>query len=485
MSVPQINDLIRRCEERGALVRIAEPVAPHLELAEIVRQTTCDDVERVILFEQVSGCRHAVVANLWNSRATLAEGLEAESLDRAWERLDPPLDAESLGLEGESTQSWSWLRSLRGTSGKAVSAARNSPSQQIVHLGRDVNLEMLPIPRFDAMESGPTITAAQVITAHPISGQRTLSHAILEAVSSDSFAVHWLPHDSAWDALAAARVSHRQLPVAIILGGTAHWIVAAEANHIAGIDPWSVAQRLSATPLEVSRARTIELDVPTDAEFIIEGVINPDCDFHTGRLSTPLSTLAAAGPSPVMNCTAITHRAKPIFPVILPEPCHEQKVRLHVRSSLTTRALQACQPDITEVLFPVNGGGVTALLRIQKKYAHQGRQVLHAAWGMQPTANAKLLVVVDDDVALDPEHHVWNAVAQHMDPTRDVVLTTGPAIGWDVTSAVNSPGGKIGIDATRKLPGEIEPDRVHDLTASDAELRARVRQRLTAWGVIV
>jgi 4-hydroxy-3-polyprenylbenzoate decarboxylase len=261
-------------------------------------------------------------------------------------------------------------------------------------------------------------------------------------------------------------------------------LVAAEANHIAGIDPWSVAERISPSPLEISRARTIELDVPTDAEFIIEGVINPDCDFHSGRVSTPLATLAPAGPSPVMLCTAITHRAKPIFPILLPEPGLEPGVRLHVRSALTTRALQAVQPDVVEVALPVAGGGVTVFIRIQKKYAHQGRQALHAALGMQPTANAKLNVVVDDDVPLDSDH-VWTAVARHVDPTRDVMTTTGPAIGWDVTSNMNAPGGKLGIDATRKLPGEMEADRVHDVAASDNELRERVRQRLTAWGVKV
>ncbi len=483
MPLPQLTDLIRRGEERGELIRISEPVAAHLELAEFVRQLTGSEPSRAILFEQVTGSRYPVVANLWSSRHSLAEGLEADSLDRVWERLDPQLDADSLGLSDEQASGWNWLKSLRGSSGKAVSSPRNSPSQQIVHLGRDVNLAMLPIPRFDARESGPTITGAEVLTAHPLSGQRTISHVTLEAVSGDALAVHWLPHDPAWDALAAARVNHRQLPVAVALGSTAPWLVAAESSLITGIDPWLVAQRVSSSPLEISRARTIELDVPTEAEFLIEGVINPDCEFHSGRISTPLGTIAQAGPSPVMQCTAITHRAKPVFAITLPEPCAEQNVRLAARSALTTRAVQACHPDVCEVAFPSTGGGATACIRIQKKYAHQGKQALHAAWGMQPTATAKLIVIVDEDVPLSPESHVWTTIARNIDPARDIVLGSGPALGWDVTSLTNAPGGKVGIDATRKLPGEVEAERIHFRADTDAELIARVRQRLASWGV--
>jgi 4-hydroxy-3-polyprenylbenzoate decarboxylase len=482
--LPHITDLIRRREERGELIRISEPVAAHSELAEFVRQISRHEPGHAILFEEVTGSRFSVVANLWSSRPSLAEGLEADSLDQVWERLDPQLDADSLGLSEPTASGWNWLKSLRG-SGKAVPAQRNSPGQQIVHLGRDVNLAMLPIPRFDCGESGPTITAAQVLTAHPLSGDRTLSHATLEAVSADTLAVHWLPHDAAWDALAAARVNHRQLPVAIVLGSTAPWLVAAESSLVTGIDPWRVAQRVAASPLEVSRARTIELDVPTEAEFLIEGVINSDCDFHSGRISTPLGTIAQAGPSPIMQCTAITHRAKPVFPITLPEPCREQGVRLAARSALATRALQACHPDIAEAAFPPSGGGATAYLRLRKKYAHQGRQALHAAWGLQPTATAKLVVVVDEDVSLDIEAHVWTAIARNVDPSRDVIMSSGPSIGWDVTSLVNAPGGKIGIDATRKLPGEVDAERIPYAAEHDADLVQRVRQRLAACGITV
>lgn len=478
-----ITDLIRRYEERGRLIRVSEPVAPHLELAEFVRQLTRNEPEQAILFEQVSGSRHAVVANLWNSRQILAEGLGADSLERVWERLDPQLDADSLGVAEPSAAGWNWLRSLRGSPGKAQPGPRNSPSQQIVHLGRDVNLGMLPIPKFDARETGPTVTAAEIVTAHPLNGQRTISHATLEVISGDSLAVHWLPHDPAWDCLAAARVNHRQLPVAIVLGSTAPWLIAAESSQIAGIDPWNVAQKVSPSPLEISRARTIELDVPTEAEFLVEGVINPDCEFHSGRVSTPLGTLAPAGPSPVMNCTAITHRAKPVFPMFLPEPCPVQAVRLHARSALTTRALQASHPEVTAVAFLASGGGATACISIQKKYAHQGRQALHAAFGMQPTANTKLIIVVDEDVPLEPEQSVWTTVARHIDPGRDIVRTAGPALGWDVTSLASMPGEKIGIDATRKLPGEVEAEQVHAIAESDGDLAERVRQRLAAWGV--
>jgi 3-polyprenyl-4-hydroxybenzoate decarboxylase len=98
---------------------------------------------------------------------------------------------------------------------------------------------------------------------------------------------------------------------------------------------------------------------------------------------------------------------------------------------------------------------------------------------MQPTANAKLIVVVDEDVSLEPEQHVWTTIARNLDPGRDIMRASGPALGWDVTSLANAPGEKIGIDATRKLPGEIEAERIHTLAGADADLQERVRQRLT------
>ena len=203
--------------------------------------------------------------------------------------------------------------------------------------------------------------------------------------------------------------------------------------------------------VELVAARSIPLTVPASAEIVIEGFVDPQAPFESaGPISRDTGFFGPSESLPLLRVTAITHRANPVFPAMIPGPAPAESQWLdRACERLLLPIARLWIPELVDWRLPFAGASRHIVFAsIHKTFAQQSRKVLHALWSLPKIATAKMLVLVDDDVDVRDENAVWASVAAHADPSRDLVLWDGPADPLDHATEIRGVGRKLGIDAT-------------------------------------
>ncbi|MEI8020738.1 MAG: UbiD family decarboxylase domain-containing protein [Schlesneria sp.] len=355
--------------------------------------------------------------------------------------------------------------------------------QQVVRLGRDVNLWDLPVPRCWPGESDPVITSGQIVTCHPTTGQTTIFNSPLVVTAQSELAIYDGACDQR-DLINAAIESQRNLPVAIVLGSDP--VVALAASLPGMSDPRLFAGLLRGASLEQVRCRSNELEVPAAAEIIIEGYL----DAANPRSSKALSVARGNGryvrrELPIIQVTAITHRANPVFPatVVSSTPPGEESWTALATERMSLPLLKRLLPEIVDIHQPFSGAGRNLLfVSIRTTIEHQARRVLHAIWGMENFGQTKTVVIVDADIDVKCEDLVWFTVGNNACPSRDFLFSDGLARDDDYTPLTPTMSSRIGIDATRKKDRESSfawPDTLE----MSQEIVEQVAERWSEYGL--
>jgi 4-hydroxy-3-polyprenylbenzoate decarboxylase len=259
----------------------------------------------------------------------------------------------------------------------------------------------------------------------------------------------------------AAREDRRQLPVAIAFGGDPLLHIAAAATAWTGLPPgygWPGSLRGEA--VGVVKCRSHDLLVPSEAEIVLEGFVDPDAAWELlAGLGLATGYGVEEALAPVIQITAVTHRAGPVLPSIVPAPPPNEETWIrYAVDRLFLPAIRQLSPEIVAFHRPVSGTcQQLAFVSIQKPRPHAARSVMHAIWGCPGLRDVKTIVVVDASVNPQHEAEVWNAATLHVDPRRDVVLADGPTSADDHAAVVRGVSGKLGLDATTKRPDEGHP----------------------------
>jgi 4-hydroxy-3-polyprenylbenzoate decarboxylase len=454
-----LGEFLNALTDSGELVRITAAVDPVVELAAITEQVTksAPDGGPALLFANVRAGGWPVLTNLLGNPRRLARALGVQSLDLAGERFAAGTEAEPSG--------WASLfrRGSPGSDSKfAPKTVRQAPCQQVVKLGRDVNLWEVPIPRHWPMEANPSLTAGIVITPPATSddaaGGATLSRTPLQLIDRQRLLPRW-PADSALIQQAhAAQRERRQLPVAIALGGDPLLHIAVAATDWTGLPTgylWPGLLRGEA--LTVVKGRSHDLLLPAEAEIVLEGFIDPDAAWEPlSGLGLDTGYCVEESLMPVIQITAVTHRAGPVLLSMVPGPPPSEATWLRRGvDRLFLPAIRQLSPDIVDFHRPFSGGGLPlAFVSLRKSRPFAARSVMHAIWGCPGLRDVKTIVVVDEPVNPQDESAVWSAAALHVDPRRDVVQADGPTSADDHAATVRGVSGKLGIDATTKRSEE-------------------------------
>lgn len=477
MSYTCLADFLEELARSGELARIEATVDLELEAAETARQHAQKNGEAV-LFSSPVGHDIPLLVDLLSTEERICRALGVVSLDEVTARVESLVDAPEA--EG-------WFEKLktaptRTLLGKlAPRTSKTGRCQQVVLLGKDIDLARLPAPRdktgtgtspsrlhlqdnvFPGSEPVPVllgvITAGQLHSADARTGRRYVGRHDLSVLDANRLAVHWAAHEPAARLFEEYAARGEPMPVAIVLGGDPVGLLAAMAPLPCSVDACAVAGLLRDRPIELVAGRTVTIPVPTEAEIVIEGTIDPrEPMVVCGPICTPLGHYASAAPCPVIRVTALTHRANAVFPAILHGPPPNEHVAI-------TRAMQRVFLPMTRLAIPeligcnlpaFGGGRHVAWLSIRKTHAGQARRVAQAFWGLPSMMFAKLLVVVDEDINVHDGSQVGAAVAANMNPGRDVLFEQGPPDPWDPATPPGSLGQKMAIDATRKLRGELQ-----------------------------
>jgi 4-hydroxy-3-polyprenylbenzoate decarboxylase len=475
-----LRSLIDLLESRGRLRRIAGEVSAELEISEITDRVCKGPPERntALLFEAVRNSSMPVAINLFGSEERMAWALGVERLQELSERLGALLDFRlPQGLSGMISRGQDLLGALRSI-GLGPSKVRQAPVQEVVER-HSPSLAGLPVLRCWPQDGGRFITLAQVITRDPLSGIRNVGLYRLQVVDDRRLIVHWQRHKGGAEHERRAREARKEsIPAAVVLGGDPASMWCASAPLPPDIDEYLLAGWIRGKPVEFVDAVSQPLEVPAQAEIVLEGSIDPNEHLPEGPFGDHTGYYTPVEPFPVFHLTAVTRRKEPIYPTtIVGIPPMEDVWMGKATERLFLPLMRLFLPEIVDVCMPAHGiFHNLVLVSIRKRYPGHARKVIHGLWGLGLLMLAKAVVVFDDWVDVqDMGQAAWQALG-NVDWSRDVVIAQGPVDHLDHASYQHSFGGKIGIDATAKLPeegyGRGWPQRI--------EMEPEVRQRIDA-----
>jgi 4-hydroxy-3-polyprenylbenzoate decarboxylase len=464
-------------EREGELVRVGAEVDPYLEITEITDRTVKASGP-ALLFENPKGARRPLLINQFGTERRMCLALGAERLDDVARRLEDVLEMQPPQGLVEKVRGLKKLKSIADSMPKTV---RRAAHHDVVLEGDDVDLDLLPIQHCWPVDPAPFITLPAVITHDPRTGTRNVGMYRMQKLDRRSTAMHWQIHkDGRMDYMA----TDGRLDVAVALGLDPVTTYAASAPLPKHIDELMLAGFLRGEPVELVQCRTNDLEVPANAEIVLEGYVEKDDLTIEGPFGDHTGYYSAAEPFPVFHVTAMTMRADAIYPsIVVGKPPAEDAWLGKATERIFLPAIRMSVPEIVDYDLPVAGAFHNCVIvSIRKAFPGQAQKVMHAIWGLGLLSLTKSVVVVDEHVNVHDYNEVFFRVTANVDPQRDVLLSEGPLDHLDHAPTRQFYGGKIGIDATHKGPMEGTREWPEEILMSD-EVRELVDRRWSEYGI--
>jgi 4-hydroxy-3-polyprenylbenzoate decarboxylase len=502
MAFTDLREFVARLEQLGRLRRIAVPVSRDLEITEIVDRVSksAGEANVALLFERVEGADMPVLVNAFGSDDRMALALGVGRLDELGERVARLLDARLPGTFAERLRRLGTLIDVARAAPRRVDTA---PCQEVVETTAP-SLAGLPILTCWPGDGGRYVTLPGVFSRDPVTGARNVGMYRLQVFDDRTLGMHWQTHKggaehqrramepaTAWSGPPTARAGQAgpatttRMPIAIALGGDPAMIYAASAPLPPGIDEVVFAGWLRGAGVEMVRCRTNDLEVPAQAEIVLEGWVDPREQRREGPFGDHTGYYSLARDYPVFHLTAVTRRARAIYPTtIVGRPPQEDYWLGKATERIFLPIMRLMLPEIVDVNMPAEGVFHNlVIVSIRKRYPGHARKVMLALWGMGLMMLAKTIVVVSEHVNVHDLSEVsWRATG-NIDPRRDLVIVEGPMDDLDHAALRHRFGGKLGVDATEKGPlDDITQAWPEEIRMSE-EIRERVTRRWKDYGL--
>ncbi len=451
-----LGEFLAHLEACGELKRVTVPVDPRLEMTEIADRV----VKRggpALLFTDVRGSRLPVALNLFGTRRRMALALGVEDVEEVARRVADLLDLPRRGPAGGFLGKLSLLPRLAELGSYGPRHARSGPVQEVTAAGEAVDLAELPVLTCWPEDAGPFITLPLVITRDPETGERNVGMYRVQVLDRRTVALHWQRHKTGARHFETARRLGRRLEVAVALGGDPALIYSATAPLPDGVDEFLFAGFLRREGVPLVPARTVDLEVPAEAEIVLEGYTDPaeppvlEGPFgdHTGFYSLP-------DYYPAMHVTAVTRRREAVYPatVVGPPPMEDYWLG-HATERIFLPLIRLTLPEVVDLHMPAEGiFHNLVFVAIEKRFPGHAFKVANGLWGLGLMSLAKVIVVLDGDVNVQDPAEAWWVALNNIDPERDVRFTAGPVDVLDHASRAFTYGSKMVVDATRKWEEE-------------------------------
>ena len=461
MSLDNLSQFLAAIESAGELAHIREPVKARLELCEISdRVMKQPGGGKALLFENVilddgRQSEFPVAINLFGSMRRMSLALGVEDLDHVGARITELLDLKvPEGLMGKL----SMLPRLLEVGKFPPRMRGGSPAcQEIVWKGDEIDLGKLPIITCWPEDGGAYITLPMVISKDPKRGIRNVGMYRVQVIGPRTMAMHWQRHKvgaAHWREMAE---KGERMPVVIAIGADPASVYSASAPLPPTIDEFIFAGFLRRAPVSLAKALTCDLEVPAEAEFVIEGYIDPTEPLVVeGPFGDHTGFYSEADLYPQVHVTAITMRRSPVYATtIVGRPPMEDYFLGHATERIFLPLLKLTIPEIVDYHMPAEGiFHNLVFVSIDKQYPGQAYKVMNALWGQGLMSLAKVLIVLDKQVDVRNVQEAWWVALNNIDPERDVRFSMGPMDVLDHSSRAFTYGSKMGIDATRKWPEE-------------------------------
>jgi 4-hydroxy-3-polyprenylbenzoate decarboxylase len=519
-----LSDFLSDLQQNGELTRVSTKVSPILEIAEITdrvgkspsakphgerdKSAAAAQGGKALLFENVEGAEMPVAINTFGSYWRVCRAMGTNSLDELADRVQQLIKPEvPTGLMEKMKKGFDFLK-LANIPPKSV---KSGICQQVVYEGERADLTRLPIIQcwpldgnlrsgqvFDPADAersaavqtgtGRYITLAGIYTRDPESTHRNIGMYRVQMHGPRLAAMHWHMHHDGAKHFRAWRARGERMPLAIVLGGESVLPYAATAPLPPNVSELLFAGFLNGGGIELVKCKTIDLEVPANAEIVIEGYVDPHQTLLEGPFGDHTGFYSLADRYPAFHVTAITTRKNPIYPTtIVGKPPMEDYYLGKATERVFLPLLKMLVPDIIDYSLPMAGAFHNCVfVKIRKEYPYQARRVMHAIWGAGQMSFTKFIIVVDEHVDVHDVDAVLFHLFANVDPSRDVENVRGPVDILDHASVELGVGGKIGFDATVKLPAEGYGSKVRPWPAElgmDAATKDLVTRRWKEYGL--
>lgn len=518
MTYRDLRDFLKTLESEGELMRIDAEVSTDLEIAEITDRVSKskDGQNKALLFTNVKGYEMPVLINLFGSMKRMCMSLETESLDDIAARIRELIKPKVPETLVDKLSFLPTLLEVGRFPPKLTHGA--APCQEVVIKDRSqAMLDKLPIIRCWPGDPAPFVTLPVVITRDPRSGIRNLGVYRLQKYNNNTTGMHWHKHhDGARNFEEARRMvsensngngkgihseppnygtvfeaaapatgkSGKRVEVACVLGAEPAVTYAATAPLPPDIDELVFAGFLRRNPVKLVKCVSIDLEVPANAEIVLEGYVEQSELQLEGPFGDHTGFYSPAGMFPVFHITAVTHRKNPIYQTtIVGKPPQEDCFLGKATERIFLPMLQMLVSEIVDMNLPWEGVFHNcAIIAIDKRYPGHARKVMSAVWGLGQMMFTKYVIVVDKHVNV----HDYSEVALHVfgsvDPRRDLMFSEGPLDILDHSAPLFGFGSKVGIDATRKWQAEGHPREWPEEIIMSADVQERVSKRWQEYG---
>ncbi len=465
MAYRSFRHFLETLEQAGELTPVADPVDTNLLIAEWAdREMKSPGGGKALLFEQpvVDGkiSKFPVAINTMGSRKRIAMALGRESIDEIAQEIQLILKAKP---PTDLREGWSLLKQGIHLLHARPKNVREAACQEVVHNiesgtgpADDFSLRDLPILKCWPNDGGRFITLANVHTRDPETGARNVGVYRMQIFDERTTAMHWQVHKVGARHGKRYYERNERMPVAVTLGGDPALSFAATAPLPDGLDEILFAGFLRRKSIEMVQCKTIDLEVPADVDFVLEGYVQPGEMRPEGPFGDHTGYYTAVEDYPVFHLTTITHRRDPVYPTtIVGIPPMED---FYIGDAVVRIFLPVFKmnfPELVDMTLPAEGVFHNLVfVSIRKQYPYQAFKVMHGLWGMGQMMFSKYIVVVDEDCDVHNTSEVLFRLCANTDPARDTTVIKNPSDSLDHAPTEQNIGSHMGFDATRKLPGE-------------------------------
>jgi 4-hydroxy-3-polyprenylbenzoate decarboxylase len=481
MAYRSFRNFLDALEQAGELKRIDVPVDTDLLVAEWAdREMKSPDGGKALLFEHsiVDGKKSEfpVAINTMGSSRRMALALQVADIEDVAREIQLILKAKP---PSDLREGWNLLKQGIHLLHARPKSVREAPCQEVMHkLGESdrFSLRDLPILRCWPKDGGRFITLPNVHTRDPETDARNVGIYRMQVYDQHTTAMHWQLHKVG--ARHGKRYYERRerMPVAVTLGGDPVYTFAATAPLPDGLDELLFAGFLRRKSIELVRCKTINLEVPADVDFVLEGYVQPGEMRPEGPFGDHTGFYTAIEDYPVFHLTAITHRRDAVYPTtIVGIPPMEDYYIGNACLRILLPVFKMNFPEIVDMALPPEGVFHNLVfVSIRKQYPYQAFKVMHGLWGMGQMMFSKYIVAVDEDCDVHNTSEVLFRLCANTDPARDTTVIRNPSDSLDHAPSEQNIGSHMGFDATRKLPGENYLRQWPELLKMTAEVRARV-----------
>ena len=480
MPIEDIHEFVSELEKNGELKRVKTEVDANLEIAEILRRTMYSNGP-AILFENVKNYSMPVLGNAFGSMKRLEIGLEMTDFTEIGQRI---VDMTKMDIPSGFLNKIKKLPELSKMAESFPKLESSGPVTEIT--SSSASFDDLPIIKSWPDDAGRFITLGLVATKHPETGVKNLGVYRMQILDSTHAMMHWQKHKRGAHHGDISKERGEKIQAAIIIGCEPATVFSSIAPVPEGLDKYLFAGITRKKGIKTVKCKTIDLEVPANAEIVLEGYVDPHDIRDEGPFGDHTGYYTPVEPYPTFTLTGIMRRKNPIYvTTVVGKPILEDAYIGEVIEQSFLPLIRMFHPEVVDFSMPAAGWFQGfAIISIKKRYPGQAKKVMMGLWGMGQLALTKMFVVVDEDINVHSIDDVIWAITTRADAARDtIIINNTPTDTLDPASPLVNLGSKLGIDATQKTKEEGFQREIQKQVTVDKDTKNLVDSKWSSYGL--